>query len=155
MPSIADFMESLTQKQDKLVMMGTIKPSKDQALVARYSRVDMVLRKEVLSSLNMSKGPPIVLGDNSLTDSMGKGRIDLYHCNFNNVLYVIGVASNLLSVYQMTHIGSPKKVIFSPNEVEITEISQVVKSLQKELQIILRRYTCSHTSYPTQTPLLF
>ena len=40
MPSLVDFMESLTQEQDKLVMMGTIKPSKDQALVSRYSRVD-------------------------------------------------------------------------------------------------------------------
>ena len=33
------------------------------------------------------------------------------------------LASNLLLVYQMTHTGSPKKVIFSPDEVEITEIS--------------------------------
>ena len=33
MPKIAEFMESLTHEQDKLVMMGTIKPSKDQALV--------------------------------------------------------------------------------------------------------------------------
>ena len=74
----------------------------------------MVSTKEIFSSLDMSKGPPIVLGDNSLADSMGKGRIDLYHCNFNNVLYVIGVASNLLSVYQMTHIGSPKKSIPPP-----------------------------------------
>ena len=54
---------------------------------------------------------------------MGKGRIDLDHGQFNNVLYVPGLASNLLSVYQMTHTGSPKKVIFSPDEVEITEIS--------------------------------
>ena len=29
MPNLAEFMESLTQEQDKLVMMGTIKPSKD------------------------------------------------------------------------------------------------------------------------------
>ena len=43
----------------------------------------------------MSKGPPIVLGDNSLTDSMGKGRIDLDHDNFNNVLYVPSLSSNL------------------------------------------------------------
>ena len=43
--------------------------------------------------------------------------------NFNNVLYVLGLASNLLLVYQMTHTGSPKKVIFSPNDVEITDIS--------------------------------
>ena len=40
MPSLADFMESLTQEQDKLVMMGTIKPSKDQDLATGYSRVD-------------------------------------------------------------------------------------------------------------------
>ena len=65
----------------------------------------------------MLKVPPIVFGDNSLTDSMGKDRIDLDHGNFNNVLYVPGLASNLLSVYQMTHTGSPKKFIFSPNEV--------------------------------------
>ena len=32
-------MGSLTQEQDKLVMMGTIKPSKDQALVAQDLRV--------------------------------------------------------------------------------------------------------------------
>ena len=79
----------------------------------------MVSARDIFSSLDMSEGPPIVLGDNSLTDSMGKGRIDLNHGNFNNVLYVPGLASNLLLVYQMTHNGSPKKVIFYPNEVEI------------------------------------
>ena len=83
----------------------------------------MVLTKETFSSLDMSKGPPIVLRDDSLTDSLGKGRIDLDHGKFNNVLYVLGRASNLLLVYQMTHTRSPKKVIFSPNEVEITYIS--------------------------------
>ena len=39
--------------------------------------IHMVSTKEALSSLDMSKGPPIVLGDDSLTDSLGKGRIDL------------------------------------------------------------------------------
>ena len=57
-----------------------------------------------------------------MTDSMGKGRIDIDHGNFNNVLYVLGLSSNLFSVYQLTHTRSPKKVIFSPNEVEITDI---------------------------------
>ena len=51
MPSLADFMEYLTQEQDKLVMMGTIKPSKDQALVAGDSRVDSKSKKK-------SKKPP-------------------------------------------------------------------------------------------------
>ena len=83
----------------------------------------MVSTKEAFSSLDMSKGPPIVLGDDSLTDSLGKGRTDLDHGKFSNILYVPGLSSNLLSVYHMTHIGSPKKVIFSPDDVEITEIS--------------------------------
>ena len=39
------------------------------------------------------------------------------------MLYVLGLASNLLSVYQMTHTRSPKKV--TPDEVEITEISSI------------------------------
>ena len=82
----------------------------------------MVSTKEELSSLDMSKGPPIVLGDYSLTESLGKGRIDIDHGKFNNVLYVPGISSNLLSVYQMTHTGSPKKFILSPDDVEITEI---------------------------------
>ena len=83
----------------------------------------MVSTKEALSSLDMSKGPSIVLGYDSLTESKGKGRIDLDHGKFSNVLYVPGLTSNLLSVYQMTHTGYPKKFIFSPDEVEITEMS--------------------------------
>ena len=59
----------------------------------------MVSTKEAFSSLDMSKGPPIVLGDDSLIESLGKGRIDLDHGKFSNVLYVPGLASNLLSVY--------------------------------------------------------
>ena len=51
MPNLAEFMESLTQEQDKLVMMGTIKPSKDQDLVVGYSRVDSKSNKK-------SKNPP-------------------------------------------------------------------------------------------------
>ena len=83
----------------------------------------MVSKKEIFYSLDMLKGTPIVLGDDSLTNSLGKGRIDLDHGNFNNVLYALGIASNIFSVYQMTHTGSPKRVIFSLDDVEITEIS--------------------------------
>ena len=39
----------------------------------------MISTKEAFSSLYKSKGPSIVLGDDSLTESMGKGRIDLDH----------------------------------------------------------------------------
>ena len=44
-------MESLTKEQDKLVMMGTIKPSKEQALFFGDSRVDSKIKKK-------TKNPP-------------------------------------------------------------------------------------------------
>ena len=51
MPKLVEFIESLTQEQDKLVMMGTIKPSKDQYFVAGDSRVDSKGKKK-------AKNPP-------------------------------------------------------------------------------------------------
>ena len=38
-------------------------------------------------------------------------------------MYVPGLASNILLVYQMAHSGSPNKFILYPNEVEIIDIS--------------------------------
>ena len=46
MPKLAEFMETLTQEQDKLVMMGTIKPYKYQYLVVGDSRVDSKSKKK-------------------------------------------------------------------------------------------------------------
>ena len=46
MPKLAEFMEFLTQELENLVMMGTIKPSRDQALVAGDLRVDSNSKKK-------------------------------------------------------------------------------------------------------------
>ena len=46
MPRLVDFMQSLTQEQDKLVMMGTIKPSKDQYLATGDMKVDSKIKKK-------------------------------------------------------------------------------------------------------------
>ena len=66
MPKLAEFMESLTQEQDKLVMMGTIKPSKDQALVVGDSRVDSKIKKK-------SKKPPEQKRDKSKSQEEPQG----------------------------------------------------------------------------------
>ena len=63
------------------------------------------------------------MGDNSETESKGKGSIDFYHGSFNNVLYVLGLAANLLSSYHITLTGYPMNVVFTPNDVEISEIA--------------------------------
>ena len=77
----------------------------------------MVSTREALSSLDASNGPKILLGDDFETEIKGKGRIDLKHGSFNNVLYFPHLFRNLLSVYQMTHTMSPKKVFFTPNDI--------------------------------------
>ena len=60
MPKLVEFMESLTHEQDKLVMMGTIKPSKDQDFVAGFFRVDSKGKNK-----SNSKKPPVKNRDKS------------------------------------------------------------------------------------------
>ena len=47
-------MESLTQEQDKLVMMGTIKTCKDQYLVVGDSKVDSKGKEKVKKPLDQN-----------------------------------------------------------------------------------------------------
>ena len=104
----------------------------------------MVSTREILSYLDDSNGPIFVLGDDYETKSKGNGRIDLEHGSFNNVLYVPGIAANLLLVYQMTHNGSPKKVVFTSNDVEITEISNGKVIAKGVVDHTLKVYKFSH-----------
>ena len=60
--------------------------------------IHMVSTRDTFSSLDDSKGPKIDLGDDSIIDSMGKGRIYLDHGSFNDVFYVPSITTNLLSV---------------------------------------------------------
>ena len=63
------------------------------------------------------------MGDISEMKSKGISKINLEDGYFNNVLFVLDLALNLLSVYQMTHNGESKRVTFTPYIVEIAEIS--------------------------------
>ena len=83
----------------------------------------MVTSRESFSSLQSVDGPSTQMGNNNQIRSKGKGSIKLEHGKFKDVLYVPSLAANMLSVYQMTHTGPPKRVIFGPNSVEITYIS--------------------------------
>ena len=55
----------------------------------------MVSKRDPFTSLDASNGPKILLGDDSETESKEKGRIDIGHSSFNNVLYVLGLDANL------------------------------------------------------------
>ena len=72
----------------------------------------MVASKESFSSLYLTDGPSIHMGYDSQIPVVGKGLVQFEHGVLNNVLYVPSLAANLLCVYHMTHIGSPKRVVF-------------------------------------------
>ena len=66
----------------------------------------MVASKESFSSLGITNGPIIHMGDNYEIPAIGKGLVQFEHGVFNNVLYVTSLIAKLLYVYQMTHIES-------------------------------------------------
>ena len=63
------------------------------------------------------------MGNSSKIQAKGKGSIKLEHGKFKDVLDVPSLDANMLSVYQMTHNGSLKQVIFGPDLMNITYIS--------------------------------
>ena len=83
----------------------------------------MVSRREFFSFMSSNVGPAVRMGDDSELQTKGIGRIDLDHGLFNDVLYVPDLAPNFFSVYQMTHIGEPKRVIFTFDSRDISKIS--------------------------------
>ena len=68
----------------------------------------MVASKESFYSLKLTDGTSIHMGDDTQIQVEWKGSIKLEHGVFKNVLYLPSLATNLFSVYQTTHIGSPK-----------------------------------------------
>jgi hypothetical protein len=57
--------------------------------------------KEVYSSLDACKGPPILMGYDSPVEVTGKGRVELTNMRFENVLHIPKLSVNILSMYQM------------------------------------------------------
>ena len=68
----------------------------------------MVASKESFSSLQITYGPSIHMGDDTQIQAKGKGSIKLEHGVFKNVLYVPSLPTNLFYLYQMRHTRSPK-----------------------------------------------
>ena len=83
----------------------------------------MMAIKDSFSSLYTNKRIPIHMRYDSTIISKGQGTVNLEHGCFSNVMYVQSLTSNLLSIYQMTHTGVPKRVSFNPDDVQIIELA--------------------------------
>ena len=75
----------------------------------------MVSSRESFTTLNLIGGPIIYMVDESQIPTIGRVSIKIQHTEFKNVLYVPSLTTHLLSIYQMTHIGSPNQVVFVPD----------------------------------------
>jgi hypothetical protein len=80
----------------------------------------MVAKEEVLSSLSPCSRPHILMGDDTLVAVGGEGRVELHNGSFENILHVLNISMNLLSVYQITQKG--KKVEFTSDLVSIIDM---------------------------------
>ena len=52
------------------------------------------------------------MGDDTKMEVEGKGHVEMENGEFKDVLYFPNLSSNLLSVYQITHLGDGHKVEF-------------------------------------------
>ncbi|KAH9295032.1 hypothetical protein KI387_038620, partial [Taxus chinensis] len=87
----------------------------------------MTSKKDYLSYLKPYLGSPILMGDGSYVEAIRIGRIEVGTSSFENVLHISKFYLNLLSMYQMTHIGTGKRVGFTPDSVSIYDMQDKSK----------------------------
>jgi len=114
----------------------------------------MAATKEVYSSLDACKGPPILMGHNSPVEVTDKGRIELTNGSFKNVLHVPKLFVNLISMYQMTKYGTEKIFIFTPDAVGIYDMQTNSRVSTGEVNHQSRLYTFSEFIEPNFALLL-
>jgi len=114
----------------------------------------MDAKKEVFSSLDACKGPLILMGDKSQVKVTKKGRIELTNGRFENVLHVPKHSFNLLSLYQMKNFGSGKRVIFTPDQMDIYDMKTNFMVATSEVNHQSRLYTFSKFIEPDFSLLL-
>ena len=74
------------------------------------------------SLLNKSQVPHIFMGDDMRMEVEGKGNVEIENGEFRDVLYVPNLSSNLLLVYQITHLGDGHKVEFLLDSVQVQSL---------------------------------
>jgi hypothetical protein len=64
----------------------------------------------------------IFVGDDRSLSVVGSRTVQVDNDHFNDILCVLSLSCNLLSVYQITHSGEGKNVEFSPHQVVIKDM---------------------------------
>jgi hypothetical protein len=139
-------------KKKKPEDQNSKKGNSSHALIAINSSVDawivdsgtshhIATSKEVYSSLDACKGPPILMGESSSIKVTDKGRIELTNGSFDNVLHVPKLSVNLLSVYHMMNFDTGNKFIFTQNFMDIYDVKTNSRVATGEVNHQSRLYT--------------
>jgi hypothetical protein len=137
-----------SKKDNSSHALIAINSSPDAWIVDSGASHHMATSEEVYSSLDACKGPPILMGDNSSVEVTDKGRIELTNGSFENVLHVTKLSVNLFSVYQMMNFGTGKRVIFTPNSMDIYDMQTNSKVATSKVNHQSRLYTFSEFIEP-------
>jgi hypothetical protein len=146
--------DSNSKKGNSSHALISINSSPDAWIIDSRASYHMAASEAVYSSLDACRGPPILMGDNSCVKVTGKGRIELTNRSFENVLHVPKLSVNLLSVYQMMNSGTGKKVVFTPNAVDIYDMQTNSNVSTGEVNHQSRLYTFSEFIEPDSALLL-
>jgi hypothetical protein len=82
----------------------------------------MSKEKSIFSTLNECNTKKIFVVGNRSLNVVGSGIVQVDNGHFNYVLCVPSLSCNLLSVYQITHLGEGKTAEFSPHQVVIKDL---------------------------------
>jgi hypothetical protein len=94
------------------------------------------------------------MGDDFLVEVTDKGRLELTNRRFENVLHIPKLSVNLLFMYQMKKFGTGKRVLFTPDALDIYEMKTNSKVATGEVNHQSRLYTFSEFIEPDYALIL-
>ena len=82
--------------------------------------------------------------DNTKMEVKGKGNVEMENGEFQNVLYLPNLSSNLLSIYQISHLKDGHIVEFLPGSVQLHSLKDNSLAIVGKVNDDKRLYSFSH-----------
>ena len=79
----------------------------------------MTKYQDMFSTMHECNTKKIFVGDDRSLSVVGPRIVPVENGHFRDVLCVPKISCNFLSVYQITHLGEDKTIMFTPNQVVI------------------------------------
>ena len=111
--------------------------------------------KEDFSSMKQSKVQHIFVGDDTKMEFKGKINVEMENGEFKDVLYVRNLSSNLLSIYQITHLRDGHSVEFLLDSIMVHNLKDDSLVVVGKVNHDTRLYSSSHFVPKSTSQALF